>query len=67
MALVHIRYRKATFAACFWSRNAFHLRPTNTKSHYRLVSGCYIHGIMRGEAIRWWKDGLLIEQDILLV
>ena len=51
----------------FGAEIPFILRPTNTKPYYRLVGGCYIHGIMRGEAIRWRKDGLLVEQDIILV
>jgi len=51
----------------FGAEIPFVLGPTNIKSHYRLVGGYYIYGIMRGEAIRWRKDGLLVEQDIILV
>ncbi|OCK92463.1 uncharacterized protein K441DRAFT_182571 [Cenococcum geophilum 1.58] len=31
----------------FGAEIPFILRPTNTKSHYRLVGGCYIHGTVK--------------------
>ena len=43
----------------------FILRPNaGLKSKYRLVGGCYIHGIMNGEAVRSekWRDEDVIMQ-----
>jgi hypothetical protein len=45
----------------------FIIRPTGTKSKYKLVGECYIQGVMRGEVVRKWKEGKFHDEDILLV
>lgn len=30
--------------------------------YYKLVGGCYVHGIMYGEAVNMRRDGLLDEE-----
>ena len=39
----------------FGGRTPYILRKT--ADHYRLVSDCYVYGIMDGEAVRMWQDG----------
>jgi hypothetical protein len=45
----------------FGSRVPFLLRKSG--GSYRLISNCYIHGLMDGEAIEMWKDGQLEAED----
>jgi hypothetical protein len=48
----------------FGGRTPYILRKTS--DHYRLISDCYVYGIMDGEAIRMWQDGELDSQDFEL-
>lgn len=48
----------------FGGRSPFVLRKT--VDHYRLVSDCYVYGIMDGEVVRMWQDGDLETQDFEL-
>lgn len=41
--------------------------PPASESIYRLCGDCYVHGIMHGEAIKMWKDGLLEEKTFNLL
>ncbi|KAF2805727.1 uncharacterized protein BDZ99DRAFT_480400 [Mytilinidion resinicola] len=49
------------------ARVPFILRPTETPSHYQVVGECYVHGIMRGEVVQWWKEGKFKMEEISLV
>jgi hypothetical protein len=33
-------------------------------SQHLLVGECYIHGIMRGEVLKWCQSGKLVEEEI---
>jgi len=48
----------------FGGRTPYILRKT--ADHYRLVSDCYVYGIMDGEAVRMWQDGNLDSRDFNL-
>jgi hypothetical protein len=45
----------------------FILRETEKKYNYKLVGECYIHGIMRGEAMEMFWQKKYVEEDIILV
>jgi hypothetical protein len=48
----------------FGGRTPYILRRTG--DHYRLVSDCYVHGMMDGEGIKMWQAGQLNLQDFEL-
>lgn len=48
----------------FGGRTPYILRKT--ADHYRLVSDCYVYGIMDGEAVGMWQDGDLDPRDFEL-
>ncbi|KAF2497497.1 HET-domain-containing protein [Lophium mytilinum] len=44
------------------------LRPAaQSPGNYKLVAGCYIHGLMKGEVMEKLKSGEFQEEDIILV
>ena len=43
------------------------LRPTSRTGHFKLVGECYIHGIMRGEAVQMMKEGQYAVEDVTVV
>ena len=48
----------------FGGRTPYILRKM--ADHYRLVCDCYLHGMMDGEAVRMWQEGVLDTQDFEL-
>lgn len=45
----------------------FIIRRTGVIEQYRLIGQCYIRGVMDGEVICMWREGLLQTQTIVLV
>jgi hypothetical protein len=42
------------------------LRPTDTDNTYKLVGESYVHGIMNGEAINFWRQGRIAKNHFML-
>jgi hypothetical protein len=49
----------------FGGRVPFVLRKKS--KHYRLISDCYVRGIMNGELINAWKQGLIESEDVQIL
>ena len=46
----------------FGGSTPYIVRPTSISGEYHFLGECYVHGLMNGEEIQLWEEGILSSQ-----